>query len=1098
MRRFLCSALLLLFFTTLAAPVLADDDTEQPQPWRAGTFSGLSFRGIGPGLTSGRIGDFAVDPRNPYHFYVAVCSGGVWETKDAGTSWQPIFDDEGSYSIGCVTIDPTDPNVVWVGTGENNSQRSVAYGDGVYKSVDGGASWQNMGLRRSLHVGKIVVHPADGNVVFVAAMGPLWGPGGDRGLYKTTDGGASWELSLEIDENTGVVDVVMDPRDPDVLYAAAYQRRRHTWTLIDGGPGSGIYKSTDGGASWDQLSKGLPGGDMGRIGLAISLPRPDTVYAIIEAVGDAGGFFRTTDAGTTWQKMSGYVSGSPQYYQEIIADPVEPDRVYSLDTFLQVTNDGGRTFERVGVEFKHVDDHAMWIDPHNNQHFWVGCDGGIYETFDAGAHWRFSANLPVTQFYRVAVDYDEPFYNVYGGTQDNNTQGVPSRTINRNGIANRDAWLLLGGDGFEPAVDPVNPNIIYCQWQYGNLNRYDRASGEILDIQPQPELGETLKWNWDAPVLISPHNHQRLYYACQKVFRSDDMGNSWTRISDDLTRGLDRNRLEVMDRVWGIDTVAKNRSTSFYGNIVALAESPLVADLLYAGTDDGLIQVTSDGGTTWTRYDSFDKVPEGAYVAGITPSRHDAGTVFACFDNHKQDDFQPYVLKSTDHGKSWRSIAADLPERGNVYSLAQDHVDPDLLFVGTEFGVFFTTDGGEGWLQLDAGIPVIACRDLEIQRRENDLVVATFGRGFYILDDYTPLRGLQADDLEQPAILFPVQDALLYVEARPIGGREKGAQGHGFYTAKNPPFGAVLTYYLKDSPQTLEQMRQKTEKDKVAAEEPVYYPTWDELRAEEREDTPILIFTITDNEGRVVRRVTGPTGSGLHRIAWNLRHGSLDPVDGAAGSPSAPWDTAPSGPLVAPGTYTASMAMRVRGEETTLGEAQSFAVEPLGLCTTQTDDFDDTVAFRRQAAELQRAVQGASRIADDTANRLVNIKQAILNTAAVEPELLTELMMKAGDLENRLRDLLVILAGDRTVSSRSEPTTPSLRGRIGRVLWGGNSSTSAPTATQRRSYELAATQFDPLLAELKTLVEVDIRRLEDRLEQIGAPYTPGRMPRWNQ
>ncbi|MFH1843044.1 MAG: glycosyl hydrolase, partial [bacterium] len=819
----------------LADTTYAAEDEDEGK-LKSGTFSGLEFRGIGPALTSGRIGDFAVHPTRKHVYYVAVCSGGVWKTENAGSTWEPIFDGEGSYSIGCVTVDQQNPLNVWVGTGENNSQRSVAYGDGLYRSSDGGQSFEKVGLEESEHIGKILVDPRDSDIVWVAAQGPLWRAGGDRGLYRTLDGGANWELSLEISENTGVSDIVMDPRDPDVLYASAYQRRRHTWTLIDGGPESAIYKTTDGGTTWNKLTNGLPDGDLGRIGLAIAPMKPDVLYAIVEAVGDKGGFFRSTDAGGNWSKMNDYLSSSPQYYQEIVADPVDPNRVYSLDTFTRITEDGGNSFERLGLGYRHVDDHAMWIDPDDTDHMLIGGDGGIYESWNRGEQWEFKANLPVTQFYKLCTDNDFPFYNIYGGTQDNNTIGGPSRTTSLSGIVNSDWYITLGGDGFEPQVDPENPDIVYSQYQYGGLARYDRQSGEQIYIQPQPEPGdEPLKWNWSSPLLISPHANTRLYYACQKIFRSDDQGNSWTPISGDLTRRLDRNRLEVMGQVWGIDTVAKNRSTSFFGNIVSLAESPLQAGLLYAGTDDGLIQVSEDGGESWTGYETFKGVPDMAYVSYLTASLHDAGTVYAAFDNHKQGDFAPYVLKSTDRGKSWRSIAGDLPARGHAHAVVQDHVLPDLLFVGTEFGVFFTLDGGEKWLQLKAGIPTVACRDLEIQRRENDLVVATFGRGFYVLDDYTPLRGLEGGlteaDLEQEAILFPVKQTWMYMPSSPIGGRDKGSQGDAFYNAPNPPYGAVFTYYLGEGLQSLEEQRQEREKELREAKKPVYYPDWDDLRA---------------------------------------------------------------------------------------------------------------------------------------------------------------------------------------------------------------------------------------------------------------------------
>jgi photosystem II stability/assembly factor-like uncharacterized protein len=1084
----------LLLVLVLTGSALADED-ENKSVWNSGDFSGLAFREIGPAIASGRVGDFAVDPRDKSHYYVAVCSGNVWETHNAGITWKPIFDDQDSYSIGCLALAPTNPDIVWVGTGENNSQRSVAYGDGVYRSLDGGKSWKNMGLKRSLHIGRIIVHPQDENVVYVAAMGPLWGPGGDRGVYRSTDGGESWELILEIDENTGVVDLVMDPRDPDVMYAASYQRRRHTWTLINGGPGSGIHKTTDGGSTWTELTSGLPRVDMGRIGLAIAPRQPDTVYAIIEAAQGKGGFFRSTNGGMTWKKMSDYVAGSPQYYNEIIPDPINPDRVYSMDTFLQVTEDGGKNWTRLSVRSKHVDDHALWIDPDNTEHLLAGCDGGIYESFDRGRNWRFMPNLPITQFYRVAIDYDEPFYNVYGGTQDNNTIGGPSRTTFAHGASNREWFFLLGGDGFEPAADPTNPDIVYCQWQYGNLNRYDRSSGETLFITPAADEGEVLKWNWNSPLLISPHDHKRLYYCCQKVFRSDDMGHSWTRLSDDLSRGEDRNLKPVMDRVWGVDTVAKNNSTSFYGSIISFNESPLKEGLLMAGTDDGLVQVSRDGGQTWVKTAKFKGVPDETYVSDLEPSLFEENVIYATFDNHKRDDFKPYVLKSTDYGKSWKSIAGNLPGRGTVYSIAQDHVDPQLLFVGTEFGMFFTRDEGESWTQLGAGIPVISCRDVEIQRRENDLVVATFGRGFYVLDDYTPLRNLTTETMDQDAVIFPVKEALIYNPSTPIGSSGRGHQGDAFYLAENPPFGAVITYRLKEGLTTLQDMRRKEEKEKFKGGEPVHYPSWDDLRAEDREKDPTVILTIRDEAGNVVRRISGPTGSGFHRVAWDLRYPDVaSPVNLKRSGPSTPWDDIPAGPFAPAGTYTVTVSQRLRGEETELAGPVSFTTRLLGNNQMQTPDFAASVAFQQEAAELYRAVQGAGRTMREAGEKLDHIRQAINDT----PDLDRSLLNTVDALETRLDDLDIIFSGDRTITRRSEPATPGLRSRVGRVMWGTRDITSAPTATHRKHLDVAAAQFAPLLDELRGIVENDIPALEEALEAAGAPYTPGRFPVWQK
>ncbi len=1070
------------------------------------TFSGLALRGIGPALTSGRISDIAVHPENRKIYYVAVASGGVWKTINAGTTWTPIFDGQGSYSIGCVTLDPNDPNVVWVGTGENNSQRSVGYGDGVYKSVDGGKSWKNVGLEESEHIGKIVVDPRDSDVVYVAAQGPLWRAGGDRGLYKTADGGATWELVLEAEEqaeHTGVSDLVFDPRDPDVLYASTYQRRRRVWTLINGGPGSAIYKSTDAGANWSKLSNGLPAEDMGRIGLAISPADPDVLYAIVEAARDAGGFFRSVDRGATWEKRNDYVSGSPQYYNEIIPDPLDVDRVYSMDTWMMVTEDGGATFQQVPETTKHVDSHALWIDPDDTDYLLSGCDGGVYESFDRAATWDFKANLPITQFYKGTVDNDFPFYNVYGGTQDNFTLGGPARTKNQHGITNREWIVTLGGDGFEPQVDPENPDIVYSQWQNGGLHRIDLKSGELLDVRPRTAPGEDPpRWNWDSPLLISPHSNTRLYYAAQRVYRSEDRGNSWQAISPDLTRQLDRNALEVMGRVWSVDAVAKNRSTSFYGNVVSLSESTLVEGLLYAGTDDGLIHLLEPGADDWRKIEATQAdegalrdIPELSYVDHVEASRHDENTVYAAFNDHKSGNFAPYVLKSTDRGATWTAIHGDpedggLPARGSVYSLAEDHEDPDLLFVGTEFGVFFTVDGGGRWVQLQGGMPVIAVRDLEIQRRENDLMAATFGRGFYILDDYTPLRHIDKEALEQEALLFPVKKTWMYIEALPLGLPGKSFQGDAFYTAPNPPFGAIFTYYLKDAIESRAEQRHKKEKEIRDDGGDVHYPSWDELRAEDHEAAPAIVLTVRDAAGDVVRCLTGPTAAGFHRVAWDLRYPPPEPASLMPFVPPNPFVDPHRGPMVVPGTYSVSIAKSVDGVVTPLGESRSFVTEPLGVATLPAEDKAAVLAFQKQTADLHRAVLGTIHFASEVQNRLDLALVALRDTPAAGPELSD----RVRTLLDQLRELRVELEGDQVIRSRSEPVPPSISSRVN-ILLGGWTSSSAPTQTHRDSFAHAESAFTGVLGKLRALV-ADLEMLEDEMEELGAPWTPGRIPQW--
>ncbi len=1062
---------------------------KKKEPFSAETFAGLELREIGPAITSGRIGDLAVDPVRRGTYYVAVASGGVWKTTNWGTTFFPVFDSEGSFSIGCVALDPTNPLVVWVGTGENNSQRSVGYGDGVYRSPDGGKTWENVGLRASEHVGKILVHPKDGKTVYVAAQGPLWADGGDRGLYKTTDGGKTWKAVLTISERTGVSDVWMDPRDPEVLYAAAYQRRRHVFTLINGGPESGIHKSTDGGTTWTKLTNGLPKGDVGRVGLAVPPGAPDTVYALVEARGKDGGFYRSLDGGWSWEKRGEYATGSAQYYQELFPDPKSADRVYAMDVYMQVTDDGGKTWRRAGEKAKHVDNHALWIDPENPDHLLNGNDGGIYETWDRCATWQFRTNLPVTQFYRVAVDDARPFYNVYGGTQDNYTLGGPSRTDNVHGIRNEDWFVTQGGDGFFAAVEPGNPDIVYSESQHGGLVRYDRKTGEQVEIQPQAAPGEApLRWNWDSPMIVSPHAPTRLWFAAQKVFRSEDRGNSWKAVSSDLTRQTDRNRLPVMGRVWSVDAVAKNASTSFYGNVVSLAESPKKEGLVYAGTDDGLVQVTEDGGGIWREVGAFPGVPESTYVADLAPSPHQADVVYAAFDNHKRGDFRPYLLKSADRGKSWTSIAGDLPARGTVYTVAEDPGKPGLLVCGTEFGLFFTIDGGKKWVRLRGGMPTINVRDLAFQTRENDLVVATFGRGFRVLDDVTPLRLATPETLAREAVLFPVRDAWAYVPKVPYGLRGKAFLGESFYAAANPPFGALFTVYLKDDLKSRKKARQEAEKEKAKKGEDVFYPAWEELRAEDLEDEPALLLTVSDDAGNVVRRLTAPAKAGFARVAWDLRYPASNPVQ-LKEEEESPWSPGPRGPMVAPGTYRVSLAKKVDGAVAPLGEPQAFAVVPLGASSLGPVDRAAVLAFSRKTARVQRAALGAVEAAKEAKRRVDHLEKAFLDTPAAEPALLAE----ARRIELALADLDVALNGDPTLAKRNEPALPGLVDRVQNVVYGHWSTTTAPTATQEREVETAATGLETALANLRTLSR-NLAALEAKAEELGAPWTPGRIP----
>ncbi len=1083
MKTFILIAILTLSFIGLSQK--KDKKTEQTNTEiNTALVSNLKFRNIGPALISGRIADLAVNPNNPNEFYLAVASGGVWKTTNHGNTFTPIFDGYGSYSIGCITIDPNNSNTLWVGTGENNNQRSVAYGDGVYKSTDGGKSWTNVGLKNSEHISKIIVNPNNSNEVYVAAYGPLWREGGDRGIYKTIDGGKTWERIFFVSDNTGIADLVMDTKNPNILYCAAHQRRRHVFTYIGGGEESAIYKSVDGGKNWKELKSGLPTGKMGRVGLAISPVNSNYIYAIVEAEEDKGGFFKSTDKGESWSKQSSYKT-SGNYYQEIYCDPKDVNKVFSMNTWLHHTEDGGKTWKKTGEKSKHVDNHCIWINPNNTNHWIIGCDGGLYETWDHAKNWKWYPYLPLVQFYKVALDNDYPFYNVYGGTQDNNSVGGPSRTLNNAGILNSDWYITNGGDGFESQVGPKDPNIVYAQAQYGWLVRYDRQSGEKIGIQPQPKKGEApYRWNWDAPLVISTHNHQRLYFCANKVFKSDDRGNTWQTISDDLTRQLDRNQLKVMGEIQRPEVVMKNKSTTIYGNIVAFAESPKNENLLYAGTDDGLIQITTDGGQNWSKKSTFNGIPDMTYVNMLLASQHDENTVYAVFNNHKKGDFKPYIMKSTNQGNSWKSISGDLPERGSVYAIAEDHINPNLLFAGTEFGVFFTIDGGEHWVQLKSGLPTIAVRDIAIQQRENDLVLATFGRGFYVLDDYSILRDLKLH-LDDEAYIFKIKDALEYIPTNPLGLRGKGHQGEGFYTAPNPAYGVTIRYYLKDVPKTLKEQRQEQEKKAKEDKKDIIYPTNDDFFAEDNDEKPFILFVIKDDKGNEVRRIKTSANKGLNVVNWNLRYPTTSQVKlhvGEVGRYSIPDE----GPLALPGTYTVEMYLAQNGEIKQQGNQQTFTIKTLDNSSLSRQT-EANIAFKKELSELRRLLLGTSSQIGELDKKLKFIKTAIIQY----PNADVSLLKTVKQIEMMLVNVKYLMYGETHLAKRDVETNPGAIGRVETIVYQTWYSTSDPTTTNKEQYQSAQQEYEDI--KLKVLaISNKIIALEEQLNAKGVPYTPYR------
>jgi len=1058
-----------------------ESKVDAKQAYDAGTVSALSFRMVGPALTSGRVADIAVHPTNKDLWYVAAASGGVWFTKNHGITFQPIFDGYGSYSIGCVELAQSNPTTVWVGSGENNNQRSVSYGDGVYKSVDGGKSFTNMGLKQSEHIGSIVIHPTNDNIIWVAAYGPLWSKGGERGVYKSTDGGKTWKRTLFVSDDTGIAEVVIDPSNPDIMYASAHQRRRHEWTYIGGGPESMVYKSTDGGETWREIATGLPKSDMGRIGLAVSPADPNWVYAIVEGRYDKGGVYLSTNKGESWTKQGGF-STSGNYYQEIFCDPLNKRKVFAMDTYMHHTEDAGVTFKPTGESHKHVDNHVIWIDPSNTDHWLVGCDGGVYETYSHAKEWRFFDNLPITQFYKVTTDNDYPFYNIYGGTQDNNSMGGPSGTTNVSGILNTDWFITNGGDGFESATDWSNPNITYAQAQYGWLVRYDKQSGEKVPIQPMPAKGQPgYRWNWDAPLLVSKHDASTLYFAANKVFKSTNKGDDWTEISPDLTRQLDRNKVPVMGQVWSIDAVMKNASTTVYGNVVALDESPIKKGVIYAGTDDGLIQVSQNEGKDWKKIDAIPGVPAQTRVNMLTASRFNDQVVYAAFNNQRNGDFKPYLFKSSDRGTTWTSISSNLPDRGTVYCIKQDFKTPNLLFVGTEFGAYFTTDEGQHWTKL-SGLPTIAVYDLEIQERECDLVAATFGRGFYVLDNYSPLRDLTAELLNKKAHMFDTEDALLYVPADPLGLEGTGFQGHNMWASENPSFGAVFNFYLKDDIQSLKSKRQDKEKTLEKDKKDVNYPTMNELRAELQETQATCIWVISNDAGKEIKRFTTTPSKGISRITWNLRSNPTTTVNGGN-----------NGFLVPAGKY--SLRVYLVGDKgiDTLVSQHVFNVKALNNQTLVEKNLEVLNTFRKEVAEVSRKVSGVGEIIQEFATQLGLVETALLNYPNTDISMLREVKRLSLGLDS----CKLIMYGDELLTKHEFESAPSLTGRLGMVEYMLYDNTTGVTNTHRSNLAAVKEEYVGVSSRIKQMLTL-FYGIEDRLAQVPIPYTKSRGLLWKE
>ena len=1072
--------LLTLSITISLSNLFADDKGESNKDKKdnSSIYSGLKFRSIGPALMSGRISDIVIHPENENLWYVTAGSGGVWKTENSGTTWKSIFDGQKSFSIGCISLDPQNPNTIWVGTGENVGGRHVAFGDGIYKSEDGGISWKNMGLKKSEHLSKIIIHPNNSDIIWVASQGPLWSIGGERGVYKSIDGGKSWQQTLGDSEWVGATDLLIDPRNSNLLYAATWQRHRTVAGYLGGGPGTAIYKSNDGGDNWIKLKKGLPKSNMGKIGLVLSPQKPDVIYAAIELDRRTGGVYKSENQGASWTKMSDAVAGGtgPHYYQELYASPHNYDEIYLADNYMQVSFDGGKTFSRMNETEKHVDNHAVAFKSSDENYILVGCDGGLYESFDKTQNWKFIDNLPLTQFYKIAVDDNKPFYNVYGGTQDNNTQGAPSRTDNIHGIRNSDWFIILGGDGHQPATEPGNPNIVYAQWQRGNLNRHDRLTGENINIKPQPEFGEkTERFNWDAPILVSPHNPKRLYFASQRVWKSEDRGDSWETISEDLTNNIERistpfyGSKQKWNNAWDV------RAMSNYSTITSLSESPIQEGLIYAGTDDGIIQITENGGESWKKinYKKISGLPETAFVNDIKADLYDKNTVYAVFDNHKYGDYSPYIYKSKNKGFTWQKLTNNLPENTILWRLVQDHENKNLLFLGTEFGVYFSNNGGNEWMKLKGGLPNISVRDIAIQKNENDLVLGTFGRGIYVLDDYSSLRTFNNKAMNSE--LFTPRDGYWYKQKRILGGGRKASQGDNYFVADNPPFGVEFTYYLNEKILSKKKLREKQEKKAKKENKIIEVPNWEILESEKKEINPaIWIFIYSNN--KIIKKVKAKNKKGLSRASWNLSSESQSTISEKNFNKEA------SGSMVNPGEYSAQLFKQIEGKYISISDKRTFKVNQISKGAIEGVSIEQISQFRNKLNNLRNDGNNLSNEIKDLKVKINMMLKSYKRAALLDEDL------HAALLENRIKVMVLLekLGGSQARKEIGEENEfPSMWSYLWSASSGAN-STYGPTKTHEKSLETANKIFIDIKNDYNE-IDLAIKPLNIQLEKIEAP-----------
>ena len=1026
------------------------------QPLTSDHLAALEWRPIGPGIVSGRITSIAAI--GDELIYAASATGGVWKTTNRGVTWEAVFEKEGTPSVGDVALSPSNPNVVWVGTGEDFNARSNSWGDGVYKSDDGGKSWKHMGLTETRHIGEVLVHPEDPDIVYVAALGSLWGAGEERGLFKTQDGGESWSKVLYISQHTGIADIVMDPRDPDVLYAAAHQRERRNWSFVAGGPEGGLFKSTDGGESWEKLTRGLPEGEVGRIGVSVCASQPDTVYAAVAAQ-ERGGVFRSDDRGASWQRRTSEHT-TRWSYGIVRCDPEDPDRVYVPNTRSVVSEDGGKTFrELVQGGGVHVDHRALLIDSDDSKRVLLGTDGGLYASYDRGENWEFMPNLPVMQFYTVSVDEREPFYYVYGGTQDNNSFGGPSGTRNIDGIVNDDWFMTVPGDGFHVQIDPEQPHIVYTESQYGRLVRFDTRTGERRLIQPQPPEGEKYRWNWSSPILISRHDSRTLYFAANKVFRSPDRGDSWEVVSADLTRRLDHYELPLQGKLWPRDAIALHQGTSDYGNITTVSESPLEPGRLVVGTDDGQISVTSDDGESWTTVQEFPGVLDQTRVSRVVLSHAKPETIYAVFDAHKDNDFRPYVVTSDDFGASWSNITGNLPEHGSTRVIVEHPRNPDLLVVGTELSVFISITGGGEWVELKNNLPTVPVHDMVIQARENDLVLGTHGRGFWILDDMSILDELTPEVLATEAHLARIRPA---TQMHRID-RGRRSQGQSYFTAPNPPDGAIITYYV--NPKVMADSEASTN------------------GALSESGPPRVQVDILDAEGNLLRRLEprqAEEGTGVQRLVWDLRHSLyFEPSEEEAYS-FVTGDLL--GAFVLPGSYRARLKV---GD---VERSTSIDVEGDPLIAISNEDrrawHDTLLALDGMFATVKAVLSTA----EESKDRLGEI-QALLQDRSQPDESLAQ---QVASIDEALKEVLIAMRGKGERSRAEQPGAPPLAEGVRQLYANIEIATARPTEQQSRLTREVHDKLSRQVETLNGLLAGPVADLYRKLDDDGLRWSAGR------